>query len=182
MRLVVASVVLVCAVLACPITAESAPPDVDAAAWLTAHGVKPPKNLHDPCCCVERTAGTSAEAALHCRDATGVAVPESATIAIRDVIWVVRGGKAVTVFDAWTAFENMDNPPGSPPMIALELTFDSSSRTITAVDPGASRHRCDRRPKPSAKDSAGERIYRQWIDRICAGRGTYRWRGRRFQR
>ena len=193
MRLLLASVVLVCTVLACPLTARgdagsagsaSASIDViDPDAWLKAHGVKnPPHDLHDPCCCVEITVGSPAEHALQCRDGLDVGDGQSAPIAIRGIIRVVRAKKAVTVLDVWTEFENMDSPPGSPPVIKLELTLDGSGRTFTAIDPGDSRNRCDGLRKPSAQDTRSDRIYREWIDRICAGRGTYRWRGGRFQR
>jgi hypothetical protein len=177
----VLSIVLVCAVSA---GSASAPNDVaDPDAWLTAHGVKnPPHDLHDPCCCVEITVGSPGEPALRCRDGQDVADGQSASIAIRDVIRVVRAKKAVTVLDVWTELANMDSPRGSPPTIKLELTLDGSGRTFTAVDPGDGRNRCDRLPKPSAQDTRSDRIYREWIDRICAGRGTYRWRGGRFQR
>jgi hypothetical protein len=156
---------------------------MDSADWFKAHGVnKPPKDLCDPCCCVEITVGKPAEQALQCRDAEGVNDGESAPIAIRDVVWVVRAKKAVTVLDVWTEFQNMDDRPGSPSVIKLELTLDSKGRTFTATDPGTSRNSCDSLRKPTAQDTQGERIYRQWIDRVCAARGTYRWRDRRFKR
>jgi hypothetical protein len=193
MRLLLASIVLVCEVLACPLTARadagsagSASASIEVAdpdAWLTAHGVKNPSHaLHDPCCCVEITVGSPAEHALQCRDGQDVADGQSAPIAIRDVIRVVRAKKAVTVLDVWTQFENMDKRPGSPPVIKLELTLDGSGRTFTGVDPGDSENRCDGLRKPSMQDTRSDRIYREWIDRICASRGTYRWRGGRFQR
>ena len=115
MRLLLASVVLVCAVLACPLTATadagsagSASASIDVThpdAWLTAHGVNhPPHDLHDPCCCVEITVGSPAEHALQCRDGQDVGDGQSAPISIRDVIRVVRAKKAVTVLDVWTEF------------------------------------------------------------------------------
>ena len=193
MRLLSASVPLISALLACSRTARadagsagsaSGSADVtDPDAWLTAHGVKnPPHDLHDPCCCVEITIGSRAEHALRCRDGQELGDEHSAAIAIRDVIRVVRAKKAVTVLDVWTELENMDDSPGSPPVIKVELTLDGSGRTVTAIDRGDSRNRCDSLPKPSAEDTSSDRTYRQWIDRICAGRGTYRWRGGRFRR
>ena len=150
---------------------------------MKAHGVKkPPHTLHDPCCCVEITVGRPAERALQCRDAQDVNDGESAPIAIRDVIQVVRAKRAVTVLDVWTEFQNMDDRPGSPSVIKLQWTLDSSGRTFTATDPGDSRNRCDSLRKPTAQDTKGERVYREWIDRVCASRGTYRWRGGRFRR
>ena len=179
--------------LACPLTARadtgsagsaSASIDVtDPDAWLKAHGVKnPPHDLQQPCCCVEITVGSPAEHALQCRDGQDVGDEQSALIAIRDIIRVVRAKKAVTVLDVWTEFENMDISPRWPPVIKLELTLDGSGRTFTAIDPGDSRNRCASLRKPSAQDTRSDRIYREWIDRICAGRGTYRWRSGRFQR
>ena len=193
MRLCLASVVLVCAVSARPLTATadagsagSASTSIDVTdpdAWLTAHGVKHlPHDLHDPCCCVEITVGSPAEPALQCRDGQDVGDGQSAPIAIRVVIRVVRAKQVVTVLDVWTEFANMDSPRGSPPVIKLELTRDGSGRSVTALDPGGSMNRCDSLRKPSAQDTRSDRIYREWIDRICAGRGTYRWRDGRFRR
>ena len=193
MRLRLASVVLVSAVWACPLTAMadagsagSASASIavaDPDAWLTAHGVKHlPHDLHDPCCCVEIAIGSPAKHALQCRDGQDVADGQSAPIAIRVVIRVVRAKQPVTVLDVWTELENMDHPPGSPPVIKLELTLDGSGRSFTASDAGNSMNRCDSLRKPSAQDTRSDRIYRAWIDRICAGRGTYRWRDGRFQR
>jgi hypothetical protein len=143
----------------------------------------PPHDL-DTCCCVEIIIGSPAEPALRCRAGQefGVQDRDAQTVwlAIRDVIRVVRVKKAVTVFQLWTEFENMDRPP--PPVIKLNLTLDGSGRTFTAVDPDDSGNRCDSLRKPSAQDTKTDRVYREWIDRICSGRGTYRWRGGRFQR
>ena len=152
----------------------------DPAAWLSARGVKDPaKQLGDTCCCVEVSVGSASEHALRCSEATSIPT-EGADIAVREVIRVVRAGKVVKVLEAWTALENLDLPPRSPPALKLELAIAPSARTATIVDAGGSRNRCDELPPRTKAVTAADRVYRTWRDRICASRGTYRWGGGRF--
>ncbi|HET9992706.1 MAG TPA: hypothetical protein VFQ65_29430, partial [Kofleriaceae bacterium] len=98
------------------------------------------------------------------------------------VIRVVRAGKAVTVLEALSALENLDDPPRSRPVLALRVTIDHNGLTATSTDPGDSLNRCDALGRRSADRTAAEHVYREWLDRICDSRGTYRWRGGRFVR
>jgi len=155
----------------------AAPPDVeDGDAWLVAHGSKDPeKRLGNACCCVEVRVGRPAERALDCKEEEPGGEPESADIAVKEVIRVVRAGKVVKVLDAWVGLENLDRPYRSPPWLALRLAVDASGRAATIVDPGDSRYACKGARRGSAE-------FDRWLERVCASRGTYRWRGGRFVR
>jgi hypothetical protein len=191
MRSLLPLVVLVCCPLAARAdagsgsagSASASPEDFVPDAWFTAHGATAPsKELQQPCCCIEITVGSPGELGLRCLDAEGVNDHESAQIGVRTVIQVVRAKKVVKVLDAWTGFLNMDSPAHTPPMIDSDVTFDKTGRTATVTESGKGRLKCDHLDKPSPQDGDFERIRRQWIDRVCASRGTYHWRGGRYQR
>jgi len=140
----------------------------------------PSKRLGDTCCCVEVVVGSPAEHALRCSEEESIPT-EGADIAVREVIRVVRAGKVVKVLEAWAAVENLDLPPGSLPAIKVQLTIDRSGRTATIVDADG-RNACRALPRLTADSTRADRAYRKSMDRVCAGRGTYRWRGGRFVR
>ena len=149
----------------------------DTTAWLTARGVEDADTeLGDVCCCVEVRVGKPAETALDCREARAGGAPESADIAIAEVIRVVRAHKVVKVLDAWTGLENLDMPIGRGvrPWLDLPVTIDRTGRTLTIASPSASMYDCSHK--------RGEPVFDGWLERVCASRGTYRWSGGRFVR
>lgn len=151
----------------------------DGDAWLAAHGSKDPeKRLQNACCCVEVSVGRPAERALDCKEEQAGGHAKSADIAITEVIRVVRGGKVVKVLQAWVGLDNLDKPHGARPWLELRLTVDRSGRTVTIADPGGTLYACKRGGKSSSDDDG----FDVWVDRVCASRGTYRWRGGRFVR
>ena len=87
--------------LAGTVVARAAPTTVDDGdAWLVAHGSKDPeKRLQNACCCVEVGVGRRAERALDCKEEEAGGHAESADIAVKEVIRVVRGGKVVKVLE-----------------------------------------------------------------------------------
>ena len=153
----------------------------DPGAWLSARGVKDPaKQLGDTCCCAEVSVGGAfrARAALQ----RGDRHPDRGSRHRRqEVIRVVRARKVVKVLEVWTALENLDLPPRSAPALKLELAIDHSARTATIVDADG-RNRCDALPPRTKAMTPADRVYRTSMDRICASRGTYRWRGGRYVR
>jgi hypothetical protein len=162
--------------------AEPTQPVDDPAEWLAARGVTYLREQAQSwCCCVEVSVGTTPERALRCSEAEDASVEGAYTIAVHDVVRVVWAARAVTVLDVWTKLENLDRPPGSPPMLELRLTFARDGRTATLVDAGGDSGECPRRASTSTKDPTAN-FYAKWIDRLCAGRGTYRWRANRFVR
>ena len=169
--------VLACCILVAGVRLAGAAPKAveDGDAWLAAHGSKDPeKRLQNACCCVEVSVGRPAEHALDCKEEQSGGHPESADIVVTEVIRVVRGGKVVKVLEALVGMQNLDWNPGSRHWLDLRLTVDASGRTATIVEEGGTVVAC--------KTPRGTDEFDKWVDRVCASRGTYRWRGGRFVR
>jgi hypothetical protein len=142
----------------------------DPAAWLAARGVTAlTEQAKSWCCCSEVVVGSASERALRCSEPEDSAIDGTYTIAVHDVVRVVRGGKAVIVLDAWTSLRNLDLRPGSPPIVELSLTIGRDGRTVTLIDGGGGRDAC-----PHRSGTSRAALFDKWIERICHGRGTPR--------
>lgn len=163
-------------------SASAPPPDADPRAWFAARGVEDTANLfHDPSC-FEVVVGSASEHALQCIDATTVGVPDTYSIAVSHVIYVVRAGKAVAVLDAWTLLQNLDRPRQYAVLLAVELSLAKDGRSAVIADSTNGQSHCGGLGSHDDDRRSGEQTYRVWMDRICDGRGTYRWRDGRFVR
>jgi len=156
--------------------AGTAPKSVeDGDAWLVAHGSKDAeKRLQNACCCVEVSVGRPAERALDCQEERDGGHAESADIVVSEVVRVVRGGKVVKVLEALVGMQNLDWRPGSRHWLDLHVTIAADGRSATIVEAGDTVTSCGA-PR-------GTGAFETWVARVCASRGTYRWRGGRFVR
>jgi len=172
---------------------------IDPVKWFSAHGAKQESldKFDGSYGCVSIIVGAARESALLCTDIEETSRGHDDTLVYRvvthQIVRVVRAGKVVTVLDVRTRLESLDGAaprPGEPPQgivdLKLSITPDGLSATVDALDPEADCQARDAVPvvKAEGEDAAQERAWaafdREWETRICNGRGSYIWKGRRF--
>ncbi len=138
--------------------------------------------------CVKLVVGTAREAAELCDEITPAYWQFT-----RQVIRVTRSGKRVTVLDVVTKIEGYDS---GAKMLELRLQVAADGTTVVAVevaapanpDPASQPGPMERCAVPSDWEGSpierqkGVTPYRELRRRLCSARGTYAWRGARFQR
>ncbi len=120
--------------------------------------------------------GKAREPALACDEAeTGGTAPSPGPyLATHRVIRVVRGRTIVTVLDVRTMLQGFDT---GLPRIILQLELSKEGMSVRVEDRGIVAV-----PPDAAPDEGCTKDTSVFARRLCAGRGTFRWRGGRFVR
>jgi hypothetical protein len=155
-------------------------------------------NLAGDDSCTALTVGPAHEAAVKCYTQEDVSRPiagdDMPAFRVLDhyLIRVARDHQVVTLIDVPVKAEALDGIPlplnaKRKPWHPFDVAPDGKS--IVVGDPGeaaACRNRHARATNDGRPRSLGDRVWaaldRDLEDRICNARGTYVWRGRRFQR
>jgi hypothetical protein len=143
--------------------------------------------------------GAAREDALRCTDAVEVGEGGENDLWVyrmveHEIVRVVRAGKVVDILDVATSIHSVDAPPPPPGResrgfvnLELDVASDGMSATVVALDPKVDCQRVHESPPEPEADYAAmargwDKFDNKWITRICNGRGTFVWKGRRFAR
>lgn len=159
--------------------AHAEPDPIVASDWLTARGATLPRDGVDGDSCEETTVGPAREAALACDvlQEGGRYEPPGFWMSTHRVFRVVRAGKIVTVLDVQKMLQGFDS---GWPRLVLQIELSADGKKVVVEDRGvvSGGPLAQRGPEESCTPKPGG----DFIRRLCAGRGTYQWRGGRYVR
>jgi hypothetical protein len=161
--------------------------DSDFDAWFRAHGATSPKRDAESSC---QSARLGAEEALICNPIRHVerGRVESGNwfyrVVERRQIYVVRGHRAVSVFDQPVRLMPLDSFEDAGPLFGVEIHLEAGALTVREHQPGSCATAREALAKET-RDATNEhdatrlgwaRLDRRLVDELCAGLGRYPWR------